>query len=289
MNIDAFRHIRRGIPISTLAPREQSLLAPVNLRNGKTERALLLLHGFSSSPAVFRLLFPQLIPCYDAIVCPVLPGHAQDLAIFAEAKAQDWLNQATESCGQLSREFRRVDVLGLSLGGLLACHLSHQFPLAHLYLLAPALDLQLKLNKTLNLAKIMVSLGFSQIRSAAGNLYTDKTSEIAYRTLPISVIIEMLSFVKQFQFVPPACPTDLFLGCYDEVVDCARVALRFAEKTNVSLHWLENSAHILPLDGDYEQIIACIKQNIPICYSDRTLPDREDANPADPALSLEKP
>ncbi len=262
MNIDAFRYIRRGIPLSTLSQNDRFLLAPINQRNGKNQRALLLFHGFSSSPAVFRELLPFLSHFYDAVVCPVLPGHADDVGIFAQTKASDWLSLAEQNCAELIKEFKEVDVMGLSLGGLLGCYLSHQFRLNHLYLLAPAFDLQLTLNRILKLAKILKWLGFSQIRSAAGNLYTDNHCELAYRTLPITAVIEMLTFVKQFQFSPPDCPTDLFLGCHDKVVACERVAARFTKKKNIHIHWLANSAHIIPLDGDIENVLTCIKQNL---------------------------
>ena len=261
MNIDAFRCMQRGVQLYTLSQKDSSLLAPINQRSGKKDRALLLLHGFSSSPAVFRHFMPFLSSCYDAILCPALLGHADSLEAFAAAKGNDWYTQAEENCKLLVNEFEQVDVMGLSLGGLLACHLSSQFNLHHLYLLAPALDLQFKLSQVLKLVKVLNWLKFSRIKNAAGNLYASQHCEIAYRQLPLTSIIEMLNLVQQFQFKLPTCPTDLFLGCHDKVVASWRVADRFADKTNINIHWLTNSAHVLPLDADIEKILACIKQD----------------------------
>ncbi|MCC5014587.1 MULTISPECIES: alpha/beta hydrolase [unclassified Legionella] len=260
MNIDAFRCMRRGVQLFSLTQDDFSLMAPIEQRNGKKQRALLLLHGFSSSPAVFRDLLPSLA-YYDAVICPVLPGHAANLDSFAQSKASDWFVLAEQTCELLVNEFTQVDVMGLSLGGLLACHLSNRFPLHHLYLLAPALDLRLKINRTLGLAKLLNYLGFSQVRSVAGNLYTDEHCEISYRKIPLAVIIEVLTSIRQFQFSPPNCPTDLFLGCHDKVVASWQVAARFANMENVTIHWLANSAHIIPLDGDTDSVLTCIKQN----------------------------
>jgi carboxylesterase len=263
MNIDAFRYMRHGMQLFTLNKQDSSLLAPINQGGDKTQRALLLLHGFSSTPAVFRNLLPSLAD-YDAVICPVLVGHADNIEAFAKVKARDWVAQAEETCELLINKFAQVDVMGLSLGGLLACHLTTYLAVNHLYLLAPALDLQFTLNKTLKLTKILNCLGFRRIRGYAGNLHHSEHCEIAYRQLPLTTIIEMLSLVQQFQFSPPTCPTDLFLGCHDKVVASWRVADRFASRDNINIHWLPNSAHVLPLDGDLEKIIHCVKQNLDV-------------------------
>lgn len=257
MNHDDFRYMRRGKQLSHLTKDELNLLLPVNHRGKGQDHALLILHGFSSSPAVYRYLIPR-IEHYDAIVCPVLPGHGESIDAFSHATAKDWLNTAINACEELTRQYKKVDVLGLSLGGLLACELSHRFQLNHLYLLAPALRLHMRLNAMLKLAYVMRSLGFHHLRNAAGNLLTDEHAEIAYRKLPISAIIEMLTLARDYQWIAPTCPVDLFLGTYDKVVDSEEVEELFESLPNVAIHWLKNSAHVLPLDNDLEEIISCI-------------------------------
>lgn len=259
MNDNDFRFMRRGKHLSGLNKEELDLLKPINQRGTGKERALLVLHGFSSSPAVYRFIIPKL-KNYDAIVCPVLPGHAESIDAFAHCTSAEWVLSANNSCEALVKEYQKVDVLGLSLGGLLACDLSQRFPLNHLFLLAPALKLQIKINIMLKLAQTLRCLGFRYLRNAAGNLKTDDQAEIAYRKLPISAIIEMLTLAQQYQWVAPTCPTDLFLGSYDAVVSSQEVEQLFAPLPNVSIHWLKNSAHVLPLDSDLQEIIKCINQ-----------------------------
>ncbi|CEK12084.1 alpha/beta hydrolase [Legionella hackeliae] len=261
MNIDDFRAMRRGIQLFALDKKDEAILAPIEHRSGQRKSGLLLLHGFTSTPAVFREMLPSL-SFYDAVICPVLPGHAEDLNAFANVKAEAWLKAAEQSCQLLVNEFEQVDVLGLSLGGVLACHLSNQFNLHHLYLLAPALDLRLPIEKVLRLAKFLTRLGFREVRGLSGDLYTDQHCEIAYRKLPLTAIIEIFNLIKQFSFNLPNCPTDVFLGCHDKVVSSWQVAARFANKDNVNIHWLSNSAHVIPLDGDIENIIACMKEHL---------------------------
>lgn len=260
MNIDDFRYMWRGKQRDALTSQQAHLLEPVCIRREKNDHALLLLHGFSSSPAVYRHLIPML-PAYDAIVCPALPGHADSIAAFTTVKASEWVSAAEQACGMLIKEYKHVDVLGLSLGGALACHLSQQCTLHHLYLLAPALVLQLNIPLALKFARLLQKLGFKYVRNRAGNLFSQLYNELAYRRLPIATVVEILTLIQNFHFVVPSCPTDLFLGVYDKVVNVGAVEKRFAGAATTTTHWLTNSAHVLPLDGDINIIASCMQQH----------------------------
>lgn len=255
MNIDDFNFMWRGKFVASLQDNQTHLLLPVDVRQRDSGRALLLIHGFSSSPAVYRLLIPGLLNLYDAVVCPVLPGHADNLDAFAKAKASDWLRAVQVSALNLSDSYQVVDVMGLSLGGLLACQLSESFAMNHLFLLAPALFLHGFTSGRLLLAKILNVLGLKSIPNHAGNFHTSGQAELTYRKLPLPAIIEILRIVLADHFVNPACPVDVFLGRYDEVVNNKAVENFFIPNPKVRCHWLENSAHILPLDGDMALIL----------------------------------
>lgn len=259
MNKNDFRYFRRGKQLYDLKMSDYELMKPVFQYGVKTERALLLLHGFSSSPAVFRNLIPQLHN-YDAIVCPALPGHGESIAAFSQATAEDWMTCAKNTAEELFKKYQKVDVLGFSLGGLLACKLSQHFAFNHLYLLTPALKLCMNVPANLKLAKVLHYLGFKEIRGAAGNLLSDVHAEISYRRLPITAVIQMFQLILSHQWVAPTAPVDLFLGTHDAVVSSPQIAELFQNLPNVSIHWLENSAHVLPLDNDVSELIKCINQ-----------------------------
>lgn len=261
ITIADFRYMRRGVQLGALSGADVSLLMPITQQSKQKNKALLLLHGFSSSPAVYRYLVPQL-QGYDAIFCPALPGHAESVAAFATAKASDWLFAVQQHYERLSQEYLIVDVLGLSLGGLLACELSKRYTLHHLYLLAPALKLRQPIAPLLRLAKILHTLGFTYLQNKAGNIMHPQRAEIAYRQLPIATIIEILQLVDGFCWQPPSCPVDLFLGHYDEVVNSNAIEALFASLPNANIHWLMNSAHVLPLDNDLAAIVDCINLHV---------------------------
>lgn len=261
MKRDDFRHMYRGKQLHALTEKDVEAMRPYKKTGQGKEHALLMLHGFTSSPAVYRNLLP-LIKGYDAIVCPVLSGHADSIDAFAQSTAMDWMESAEKACEALLNDYKKVDVLGLSLGGLLACALSQKFSLHHLYLLAPALDIRLKINNSLTLARLCHALGFRQYRNVAGNILNPDQSEISYRRLPTSIIIEILTLIDEFNFVAPPCPIDLFLGRKDAVVNSEKVNKRFKKLNHASIHWLNHSAHVLPLDNDVQYIADCINKNM---------------------------
>jgi carboxylesterase len=261
MNKNDFRYFRRGKQLYDLKEGDYELIKPVFQYGVKNERALLLLHGFSSSPAVFRYLIPQLHN-YDAIVCPTLPGHGESIAALSQATAENWLTYAKKTAEELFKKYNKVDVLGFSLGGLLACKLGEHFAFNHLYLLAPALKLCMNVPANLKLATVLHHLGFKEIRGAAGNLLSDEQAEISYRRLPLTAVIQMFHLILNHQWVAPTVPVDIFLGTHDAVVSSPQIEELFRNLDNVSIHWLENSAHVLPLDNDLSQLIKCINQNM---------------------------
>jgi|TARA_R110002126_G_scaffold110918_1_gene248425 carboxylesterase len=257
INQDDFHYMWRGKPTRPLPAAELNLLEPVHIYGKQHGRALLLLHGFSSSPAMYRAMIPAL-ENYDALVCPALPGHAENLAAFTSVNADEWVTAAETACEALIKQYETVDVVGLSLGGLLAYHLANKYPIHHLYLLAPAFKLTFNLKGATMLARLLHACGLKHITNRAGNLYTKTHDELTYRKLPVRTIIELFTLIQQHEFTDIACPIDLFLGRHDDVVDSPYIAKHFESNPNCTTHWLENSAHALPLDGDLDEMITCL-------------------------------
>lgn len=261
MKIDDFAWMWQGMTKKIATHQDVALLKPIEIARSPHRHALILLHGFASSPAVFRLLLPKLTH-YDGIFIPVLPGHAQSLQAFSKTHAQEWLASMQAYCQPILKQYEHVDLLGLSLGGLLACQLSQQFTFHHLYLLAPALHLYLPLKPCLFLIRLLEGFGMRSIRNQAGNIHHPAHAELSYRRLPFKVITTLLQLIQTTSFELPRCPTDVFLGEHDAVINNAKVAKLFTLQPHMSLHWLKHSAHVLPLDADYLQIAHVIEQHL---------------------------
>jgi carboxylesterase len=88
------------------------------------ERACLLLHGFSSSPADFGTLGRVLQAQGVHAFAPLLPGHGRSPADLRGTRCDDWTRAAEEAFDSLAARFDSVAVVGFSMGGALALHLA---------------------------------------------------------------------------------------------------------------------------------------------------------------------
>lgn len=261
IKLSDFRFKTRARKTNELTASDEAYLSPIFVENGKKNHALLLLHGFAATPAVYRWMIPQLSG-YDAIHAPLLPGHGQNLDDFSQIKAADWFRASAEALTLLLENHQKVDVLGLSLGGLLACRLAETFRFHHLYLLAPALALKHNTRISLRLTKVLHQLGFSAFCNIGGNLINPTEAELSFKLLPLATVQELLQFINAYQWLPPQMPTDIFLGAHDRVIDNQKIARKTESWTDRNIHWLKNSAHVLPLDHDRAKIIACMQDEI---------------------------
>lgn len=104
------------------------------------ERAVLLLHGYGTSPHEFRHLIKELKQHHIPYYAPCLTGFGlEDLHLLKHVQKQDWLRDVMQGYDLLSRVAEKVDVIGQSNGGVLALHLSKYRPIRKLILASPYL------------------------------------------------------------------------------------------------------------------------------------------------------
>lgn len=250
-----FCFMRQGQYLGALSAKDTSLLHPVIIRRKYSGRALLLIHGFASSPAVYREMIHSMSN-YDAVFCPLLPGHGRSLKDFSETKASHWLKFIEQTFDDIAKDYDTIDVLGLSLGGLLTCHLAKNRQINHIYLLAPALALNY--TAYLWMIKLLNKLGLKFIPNRGGGLLNEKQAELTFRKLPLACIQEIFQLVEKFEFVPFAQETTVFFGKYDDVIDNQKVQTILAALPHLSTVWLPHSSHVLPLDKDLPEILTKI-------------------------------
>jgi carboxylesterase len=255
LNSQDFCFMRQGVCLGSLNADKEYLLHPIEIKHHTTGRALLLIHGFASSPAVYRNIIPHLTD-YDAIFCPVLPGHGQSLADFSKTKAEDWLSFIEQKFDAIAQQYKNIDVMGLSLGGLLACHLTKHRTIEQLYLLAPALALNKSRLLSSGLVNALMHCGLKYLTNRGGGVLNPANYELTFRKLPMASIYEIFHLIETFELEALSCKTILFLGRHDEVINNKKVKKLLCERvTHLTIVDLERSAHVLPLDYDMDIII----------------------------------
>ncbi|PIE32302.1 MAG: hypothetical protein CSA55_03790 [Ilumatobacter coccineus] len=94
------------------------LCAPVAL-DGNTDDAIVLVHGFTGSPAHFRPMASALHERGFTVRVPRLAGHGTSLEDMATTGIDDWIDSARTTLDELDG-FGRIHLAGLSMGGLIS-------------------------------------------------------------------------------------------------------------------------------------------------------------------------
>lgn len=102
------------------------------------KEAFLLCHGFTGTPGELSKVGEALASRGIASYAPRYPGHGTDRADFYATGAEDWLRCAIDGYLELRCEYETVNIVGHSMGGLIASLVASSFNADRLILLAPA-------------------------------------------------------------------------------------------------------------------------------------------------------
>lgn len=99
-------------------------------------KALFCIHGILSTHHDFDKIIENISCSYDYIKTIDLPGHGSNLIEFTSHNA---LSYALREFDLLKEAYSTIDVIGYSLGGVIALYIQKIRPINKLILLAPAL------------------------------------------------------------------------------------------------------------------------------------------------------
>lgn len=88
-------------------------------REGSRDEAVVLIHGFTGHPGHWLPFSNELSRRGYTVTAPLLPGHGGDADTLARSHSDDWVETARAACRAVSAH-RRVHLVGLSMGGMLA-------------------------------------------------------------------------------------------------------------------------------------------------------------------------
>lgn len=98
-------------------------------------KCLVCIHGLLSDKKDFSYLANALKPYYDAIELRDMPGHGDNKAPFKTEAIERFYLELLE---HLAIKYDVIDLMGYSLGGVVACYLQQRRKIRKLILLAPA-------------------------------------------------------------------------------------------------------------------------------------------------------
>jgi carboxylesterase len=242
-----------------IAPEDEPYAAPAGPDAAGGRRVgVLLVHGFTGSPASMRPWAEHLNQAGYAVTVPLLPGHATSWQELNKLTFADWYGEAERAFEKLQGECDQVFVAGLSMGGFIALKLAVERgrDVAGLVLVNPAINSERKDVKLLPVLKHVVP-AFPAI---GNDIKKPGMDERAYSKTPLKAIH---SLFVEFKALRPRLaevtqPLLVFRSREDHVVDpsSGRIIMSTVSSRDLEECVLEESYHVATLDNDAETIFA---------------------------------
>lgn len=218
---------------------------------------LLLIHGFTGSPAEMRPL-GHYFHAHGLTVCaPLLPGHGTTPDDLNRKRRQDWIDCVEDAWRDLTGRCTTVFVAGLSLGALLTIMLAARQPsLAGIMLYAPAIRVVDWRSYFAPLFKFL-----SRTASKPRAHFADPSARAqlwAYPVYPTAASHEVLRLMPEARQALPRvhCPTLIVHSLADETIHprSAQIIYEGLGATDKEIVTLQASGHVITLDCERERV-----------------------------------
>ncbi len=218
----------------------------------------LVLHGFTGNPSSVRGVAEKLADAGLTVEAPLLPGHGTALADLVSLGWGDWSAAAEDAYAELAARCARVAVVGLSMGGGLACWLAtrHQeicgIVLVNPLVAPPADDFRAALRK-------MCREGATIAPSIGSDIARKDVVEVTYDGTPLAAALSLFAGVEEVAagLSEIHCPVLLFSSRQDHVVPTTNGDLMASSVSGPCERvWLEHSFHVATLDNDRDELEA---------------------------------
>lgn len=238
-------------------PLTQPMSAPADAeRTGGRAVGVLLVHGFSGSPASMRPWAEHLAARGYAVEVPQLPGHGTRWQDLNQVTWEQWYDTASVALDRLLASCGSVVVGGLSMGGSVALRLAEERPddVAGVMLVNPFVSTTRKEFVALPLLQRAVP----SLKGIINDIKKPGQDEIGYPRLPLKGLYQV---TRMWKAVVPDLPKVTqplvyFQSAEDHVIDRSSVetVLSAVSSRDTTHRVLAESYHVATLDHDAEAI-----------------------------------
>ncbi|UJF36015.1 alpha/beta hydrolase [Paenibacillus hexagrammi] len=197
-------------------------------------RPCLLFHGFTGGPFEVEPLADYLAARGQHCEVPNLPWNGTDLAGLKASKWQDWVESAEMHAQRMTKQHGSFDLVGFSMGGLLAAYLAVRYPVRRLVLL--------------NTAVIYVSPSRLLEVIREGWRQQDQDYLKKARTTPLRATWQFTCLVRQLkpELAKVAVPTFIGQGERDQVIHPLSAKYIYSKVSGErELYWYPKSKHLI--------------------------------------------
>ncbi len=227
---------------------------PFDFPGGDT--GVLLIHGFTGSPAHMRLIGEDLKDRGFAVRGVLLPGHGTKPEDMAKASWQDYIQCVREQAKDMRQHCKTLAVAGLSMGGCLALILAEQMEADACAAIAAPMNTTARFRSLAPLAAPFLPMIHKKADGARDTLIADY--DIGYDSYPtksvhaLNVIIDRakrdLSLIR--------CPVLAIQSRKDATVtqDSPEIILSGVSSQVKEQLFLDNAPHVCTISPEYPRI-----------------------------------
>ena len=232
--------------------------APLSMAGGPV--TVVLVHGFTGSPAEMTLLAEALHAHGYSVEVPLLEGHGTRLDDLVPMRPQQWIDQLDALIEQELTRGQQVVLGGLSMGSILALQAAVHWPqIRGLLLFSPPIGSR---DWRRFFAPVLTRLVTSVPKPSSGYVDPATADRLwSYDRYPVvcsSLVLQMIARVRS-QLAEVSQPLLVMASRHDNVVTerGVRLLIRRVASARKQLVWLEHSSHGLTADAEWP--LVCVQ------------------------------
>ena len=221
------------------------------------DHGILLIHGFTGSPAHMRLLGEGLKEKGFAARGMLLPGHGETPRALGNAKWQDWLLACRREARDMREKYRRFTVAGLSMGGCLALMIAAQMEADACITIAAPMKTVKRFRALAPAAALVHPMIYKRADGARQTL--DQAYDIGYGSYPTKSVGQLSAVIRRAKqgLHLIQCPILAIQSHGDKTVtaDSPDLILKGVSSRVKAQLWLDSAPHVCTISPEYQKIV----------------------------------
>lgn len=220
-----------------------------------SKQGVVLVHGYTGAPGEMRLLGEYLQRQGLTVLGVRLPGHGTTPQDLNKTTWQDWYSSVSEGVRRLSECCDRVDIVGLSMGGLLAIKAAAELPVDKAVILAAPIYVCDRRAPYLPLLRFFIRY----LKKRQRKYNVPEEYNVCYRVMPVkplSSLFQLVELCKKKYLAAIKIPCLIMQSKVEHTVKPASAQYIYDNLGTVDkkLVWYHHSGHILTLDNEREEV-----------------------------------
>ncbi|EOD00756.1 alpha/beta hydrolase [Caldisalinibacter kiritimatiensis] len=215
---------------------------------------ILLIHGFTGSPAEMRLLGEYLADKGYTVKGILLKGHGTKVEDMEQTNWKDWISSAETELIQLKNKCDKIIVIGLSMGGIIALNLAARFEVDSIISISAPINITNKKAYFSSILKYFKKYEYKPKKELAKDI---EDYLIGYDKTPVSVVPHLLKLIRKtkWRLRKVKAPVLILQSKNDNTVkyDSAEYIFNKVGSEIKKLVFLEKSGHVVTVDCERDK------------------------------------